>query len=174
MIFGKKEGPRIEKTESTVVQVAPSYENAKIKEMENFGWNLQNRQEIHEEGDAYGGPSVFSDEYIIKTKEMRAGVECVKIPDNVSYEKSVMVSLAAVAFKGMKRINIKKEDKVLIIGQGVIGLSALQLFKLKGVKVAVADLYESRLKISRKFADMTINTSKENLLDKVKEFTDGK
>ena len=113
-------------------------------------------------------------EYIIKTKEMRAGVECVKIPDNVSYEKSVMVSLAAVAFKGMKRINIKKEDKVLIIGQGVIGLSALQLFKLKGVKVAVADLYESRLKISRKFADMTINTSKENLLDKVKEFTDGK
>jgi|GEM_PF-1467934 hypothetical protein len=68
MIFGKKEGPRIEKTESTVVQVAPSYENAKIKEMENFGWNLQNRQEIHEEGDAYGGPSVFSDEYIIKTK----------------------------------------------------------------------------------------------------------
>lgn len=47
----------MERTESIVVQVAPDYENAKIKEMEMFGWNLQCRQEIHEEGEAYGRPS---------------------------------------------------------------------------------------------------------------------
>ena len=58
----------MEKTESTIIQVAPSYENAKIKEMENFGWSLASRQEIHEEGDAYGSPAVFSDSYVIKTK----------------------------------------------------------------------------------------------------------
>lgn len=44
----------MERTESIVVQVSPEYENAKIKEMEMFGWNLQGRQEIHEEGEAYG------------------------------------------------------------------------------------------------------------------------
>lgn len=58
----------MERTESTVIQVAPDYENAKIKEMENFGWSLQNRQEVHEEGDAYGRPSLLGDDYIIKTK----------------------------------------------------------------------------------------------------------
>lgn len=59
----------MERTESIVVQVAPDYENTKIKEMEMFGWNLQSRQEIHEEGEAYGRPSFLdSDEYIIKTK----------------------------------------------------------------------------------------------------------
>lgn len=57
------------RTESTVVQVAPSYENDKIQEMQMFGWNLQGRQEIHEEGDAYGRPSyVSSSTYVVKTK----------------------------------------------------------------------------------------------------------
>jgi hypothetical protein len=65
----KEEGREMERTESIVVQVAPAYENAKIKEMEMFGWNLQGRQEIHEEGDAYGRPSwLDKTEYIIKIK----------------------------------------------------------------------------------------------------------
>ncbi len=59
----------MERTESIVVQVAPDYENDKIKEMEAFGWNLHGRQEIHEEGEAYGRPSfIDSSEYIIKVK----------------------------------------------------------------------------------------------------------
>ena len=58
----------MERTESHVIQVAPDYENLKIKEMESFGWNLQNRQEIHEEGEVTGAPNVSGDKYIIKTK----------------------------------------------------------------------------------------------------------
>lgn len=59
----------MERTESVVIQVAPSYENQKIEEMQIFGWNLQGRQEIHEEGDAYGRPSYLSDStYIVKTR----------------------------------------------------------------------------------------------------------
>lgn len=62
----------MERTESVVVQVAPDYENEKIKEMEIFGWNLQGRQEIHEEGEAYGRPSyIDSNEYLIKTTVYR-------------------------------------------------------------------------------------------------------
>lgn len=58
----------MERTESLVVQVAPTFENEKIAEMETFGWNLQGRQEIHEAGDAYGAPSVFSNTYVIKQR----------------------------------------------------------------------------------------------------------
>lgn len=57
------------RTESIVIQVAPNYENDKIKEMEMFGWDMHGRQEIHEEGDAYGRPSFISDStYVTKTK----------------------------------------------------------------------------------------------------------
>lgn len=59
----------MERTESIIVQVAPNFENEKIKEMGAFGWNLQGRQEIHEEGDAYGRPSyIDSSTYVVKTK----------------------------------------------------------------------------------------------------------
>ncbi len=59
----------MERTESLVIQVAPSFENQKIAEMEMFGWNLQGRQEIHEAGDAYGAPSFFdSNTYVIKQR----------------------------------------------------------------------------------------------------------
>lgn len=57
----------MERTESTVIQVAPDFENAKIQEMQSFGWSLQGRQEMHQEGDAYGAPSAFGNKYIIKT-----------------------------------------------------------------------------------------------------------
>jgi len=40
------------RTESKIVQVAPDFEADKISEMEAFGWNLQNRQEMHVEGDS--------------------------------------------------------------------------------------------------------------------------
>lgn len=36
----------MERTESTVVSVAPDFENDKIREMSFFGWNLHGRQEI--------------------------------------------------------------------------------------------------------------------------------
>lgn len=58
----------MDRTESNIIQVAPNYENNKIKEMEMFGWNLQGRQEIHEEGDAYGEESMFGNSYTVTTK----------------------------------------------------------------------------------------------------------
>ncbi|MDP1814639.1 MAG: hypothetical protein Q8K92_09355 [Leadbetterella sp.] len=57
------------RTESIVIQVAPNYENEKIKEMEMFGWDMHGRQEIHQQGDAYGRPSYLDNStYLIKTK----------------------------------------------------------------------------------------------------------
>src|SRR5215467_12299305 len=59
----------MERTESTVIQVAPDFENQKIKEMETFGWSLHGRQEIHQEGDAYGRPTYMdSSTYVVKVK----------------------------------------------------------------------------------------------------------
>ena len=56
----------MERTESLVVQAAPSFEQDKIEEMEAFGWNLHGRQEIHEEGDAQG--YIDGNKYVVKTK----------------------------------------------------------------------------------------------------------
>lgn len=68
VIGGQNLSQQTGRTESVVVQVAPSFENDKITEMGMFGWNLQSRQEIHQEGDAYGRPSYLdSNTYVVKT-----------------------------------------------------------------------------------------------------------
>jgi hypothetical protein len=49
----------MERTESKVVQIAPAHENALIRDMEKFGYNLQSRQEIHETGDSLALPNLY-------------------------------------------------------------------------------------------------------------------
>ncbi len=64
----------MDRTESVVIQVAPDFENQKIQEMQLFGWNLQGRQEIEQQGEAYGRPSFLSEytgTYVIKTTVKR-------------------------------------------------------------------------------------------------------
>jgi len=56
----------MDRTESVVIQVSPSVENAVIAEREKFGWNLHGRQEIHERGNAYGEWNAAGTTYIIK------------------------------------------------------------------------------------------------------------
>lgn len=68
MVMEMEKRETVQRTESNVVQVAPDYENDKIKEMEMFGWNLHNRQEMHIEGDAEGRPSLTGSSYITTTK----------------------------------------------------------------------------------------------------------
>lgn len=65
----------MERTDSIVIQVAPSYENTMIKEMEIFGWNLQSRQATHKEGESFGSISITGNSYVIKrfrNKEVRS------------------------------------------------------------------------------------------------------
>ena len=99
---------------------------------------------------------------------------CPQIPKEVSYPEAVIVRLIAVAQAGLRRVKIKQGDTVLIIGQGVVGMGAAQLAKMEGAKVIVADLYENRLKVSKKFANYTVNSLKEDLFTAVKEITNGK
>lgn len=58
----------MDRTESKIVQVSPETEDMKIQELQTFGWNLQGRQEIHEEGDTEGSPDLIGDGYTVRTK----------------------------------------------------------------------------------------------------------
>jgi 2-desacetyl-2-hydroxyethyl bacteriochlorophyllide A dehydrogenase len=108
------------------------------------------------------------------TQGMPAYQWAVPIPDGVSYEEAVVAYLASVSYKGVERIPVKDGATALVIGQGVVGLSAAQLLKLKGARVIVADLYEARLRISRPLVDHTIDASTEDVRQRVREITGGK
>jgi L-iditol 2-dehydrogenase len=97
-----------------------------------------------------------------------------KIPNNLSFEEAALTEPLACCINGVERLNIKKGEKAAVIGAGPIGLMHLQLLKLSGVSVLVSDPLENRLKIAKELgADELINPIKEDLIEKVKKFTNG-
>lgn len=54
------------------------------------------------------------------------------LPDNVTYESGAMVEPAAVALRAANISGLKKGDRALVIGGGIIGLLTAMFLKLKG------------------------------------------
>jgi L-iditol 2-dehydrogenase len=97
------------------------------------------------------------------------------LPDTVSYEEGALVEPLSACLHGQLFAPIKLGDVVTVIGAGPIGIMHVMLAKALGAsKVIACDLLDSRLTRAKEFgADFTVNSSKENLVDKVREYTDG-
>lgn len=102
---------------------------------------------------------------------------CVRrIPKTISNDAGGILEAVACPAGAVYRIGLKPDDTVLIQGAGIAGLSFVQTAKAFGAKkVMVAARNEARLAFARKFgADITINTKKENLPERILEETDGR
>ena len=78
---------------------------------------------------------------------------------DIPAEEAVFFNLGAIALQGVRKARIELGEATLILGQGLIGLSAMQLSKLSGaVPLIASDLTDSRLEISKTVgADYTLN-----------------
>ena len=73
-----------------------------------------------------------------------------------------------------RRGGIGRQDSVLIMGAGPIGIAAMQVAKKNGARVMMTDLVPSRLEKAAKMgADALVLVSEENLEKRLMEFTDG-
>lgn len=80
----------------------------------------------------------------------------------------------SISWHAINQIEIKKDDCVLVIGAGPIGLFALISAKLKGAEVWVADILEGRLEMAKQYgADGIINTKKIKFSEATAEITNG-
>ena len=103
------------------------------------------------------------------------GLRAVKVPEGIPPDQAGLAMLAGVAWHGVKeKVKPRLGDKVLVIGQGVIGLFAAQLCKAQGAQVIVADQYENRLDFSRQNGlANTLQCEKGNLVKAYMDYTDG-
>jgi L-iditol 2-dehydrogenase len=93
-------------------------------------------------------------------------------PPDLAFEHAAFLEPLACVVHGLAGLNITRNDNVLIIGAGPIGLLHLLLVRLKGARVMITGLEEERLNLARKLgADMV--SSPAELIQAVKEFTHG-
>lgn len=97
----------------------------------------------------------------------------VKIPDNVTDQEAVLAYLPCVALKGIHRISFRENDTVLVVGAGMVGISAIQIVKIlhPDVKVICVEENPFRRFIAEKFADYILPP--ENAPAQVKKITKG-
>lgn len=95
---------------------------------------------------------------------------------DVSADELVFFNLSAIALQGVRKARIELGESTIVIGQGLIGLLALQLAKLSGAyPIIAADLTDSRLELSKSIgADYTLNPEDKDFSEQLSSASMGK
>jgi L-iditol 2-dehydrogenase len=98
-----------------------------------------------------------------------------KLSEKVSFEEATFVEPVAASVNCQFRSDIGIGDVVLIIGAGPIGCIQMQLAKFNGAKkVIIAEISDERLEFAKRFdADVLINSIKEDVIERVRNETEG-
>jgi L-iditol 2-dehydrogenase len=99
----------------------------------------------------------------------------VKIPGHVSYEQASFIEPVNTCLKAIEAVHLQRDETVLVIGQGPIGIILAVLAKGRGATVVTSDLYPQRLKMSGSYGlRHTVNASADDPMKRVRELTDGR
>jgi len=106
-----------------------------------------------------------------------ADTSLYKVPEGLSDEQVLFLAdILPTGFEiGVLNGTVKPGDTVAVVGAGPVGLAAIMTAKLYGPgRIVAIDLGDSRLERARQLgADVTINNSSENAVERVMEMTDG-
>ncbi|OLS23577.1 MAG: putative L-threonine 3-dehydrogenase [Candidatus Thorarchaeota archaeon AB_25] len=99
-----------------------------------------------------------------------------QIPDSLSFRDAALTEPLACVVHGIEESNIRLGDTVVVIGAGPIGQMLIMLAKKNGASTVIAsDLAELRRDIALKAgADIVIDPSKEDPVERVKQETAGR
>lgn len=98
-----------------------------------------------------------------------------RLPDHVSFEEAALIDTFSVCLHAHHLSALTVNAKVVIIGAGPIGLGQLQLARLGGADVLIADRVQSSLDLALELgAEVTVNTQDEDLAARVHAFTGGR
>lgn len=97
------------------------------------------------------------------------------IPDSLSYGEASMSELLATCINAHENLGTREGDNVLIMGAGPAGCMHIQLSRARGAKkVMITQRSKERLEMAKRFGpDLTICSKEEDLVQKVKDETDG-
>lgn len=140
-----------------------------IGEIVEKGENVS--QEIGDHVYTFGPHAAY---FKIDTTDRWHGV-CVPVPAGMNEAHGSFTHMAGIAMTSIRASNIELGDFVLVTGMGAIGNLAAQMAQMQGATVIATDIEDQRLQIARDCGiGITINTTKQNLKEKIKEITDNK
>jgi L-iditol 2-dehydrogenase len=101
--------------------------------------------------------------------------DTLTLPSAMSDEVATFIEPLACVVKSLRRARIRPEDRVLVIGAGVMGLLHLQVLRMRGAAglTLAADLRADRVRVASGYANVAIDASATSVPDAVRDATDG-
>jgi len=93
----------------------------------------------------------------------------------LSYDELALVEPLAIGAHGVRRAGVTRDERVLVVGAGPIGLSTMEFARIAGGSVIAMDINDDRLRFCREKLQVgdTVNPAKEDALEKLKAITGG-
>jgi threonine dehydrogenase-like Zn-dependent dehydrogenase len=96
------------------------------------------------------------------------------ISEKLSLKELALVEPLTVGFHAAARGRVSSQDRVAVIGCGIVGMGAIASAVNRGAEVIAIDIDDSKMEIAKKIGVAhTINTSKEDLHEALTRITDG-
>lgn len=97
------------------------------------------------------------------------------VPETLSYEQAALTEPLACVVHSINRAGIALADDVVVIGGGIMGQFHVMLAKKRGARVILCELDKSRGEMAARFgADIIINPKEGDVVEKVREVTEGR
>ena len=97
------------------------------------------------------------------------------VDKQIAGEHMVFSRMAGVSISALRSSSVQPGDTVLVIGMGLVGNFAAQLFQLAGAEVMAVDLADFRLRQARACGiERTVNAADQNLEAAVMDWTGGR
>jgi threonine dehydrogenase-like Zn-dependent dehydrogenase len=99
----------------------------------------------------------------------------VELPEELSFAEGAAVACGTgTAYGALRRMRLAGGDMLAVFGQGPVGISATLLGTAMGARVIAVEIGAERLKLAKEFgADATIDSSKEDAVQAIKDLTQG-
>jgi L-iditol 2-dehydrogenase len=99
----------------------------------------------------------------------------VKVPGHVSYEQASFIEPVNTCLKAIESLRLQKDETVLVIGQGPIGIMLALLARRAGATVVTSDLYPERLRMSESYGlRHNVNAASNDPAELIGELTEGR
>ncbi len=118
-------------------------------------------------------PGGFSEYLRVSGKSVHTGV--LKLPHDVSYEEGSFIEPLGTVVRGLKAIDLQKDDTVVVLGCGIAGLLMIKLAKAYGAgKIIATDIDDFRLDAARRFGAAITLKPHEDIKGRLLEINDGR
>ena len=118
-------------------------------------------------------PGGFSEYFRVPKWNLEKG-GVLKLPENMPFDVASLTEPLACCVRSMRKVRVRPEDSVLVVGAGPVGMMHALLLRGTGTRVMMSDVSEPRLKFARQLEVGTAVDARSDVRAEVLSWTAGR